>query len=59
MYEFLSKDSGIFIYFSEIFVSLETFFSQYFNCFCVAGGMFTANTMSSAIEALGMALPGT
>ena len=22
------------------------------------GGMFTANTMSSAVEALGMALPG-
>ena len=23
-----------------------------------AGGMFTANTMSSAVEAMGMALPG-
>jgi dihydroxyacid dehydratase/phosphogluconate dehydratase len=23
-----------------------------------AGGMFTANTMSSSVEALGMALPG-
>ena len=26
---------------------------------CSSGGMFTANTMSSAIEALGMSLPGT
>lgn len=28
-------------------------------CSCAhTGGMFTANTMSSAVEALGMALPG-
>jgi len=25
---------------------------------CSLGGMFTANTMSSAVEALGMSLPG-
>ena len=28
------------------------------NYLMIAGGMFTANTMSSSVEALGMALPG-
>ena len=27
-------------------------------CFDYIGGMFTANTMSSAVETLGMTLPG-
>ena len=27
-------------------------------CFNYVGGMFTANTMSSAVETLGMSLPG-
>lgn len=43
---------------------LCTHFRYRVECGCIpgagaCGGMFTANTMSSAIEALGMSLPGT
>jgi len=38
-------------------VYMKPLFCHDFVHVCV-GGMFTANTMSSAVEALGMALPG-
>ena len=37
-------------------IPIFTFFLLFF--LCVLGGMFTANTMSSVVETLGLTLPG-
>ena len=45
-------------YYYMIFIIIIYYYVCYVCFVIIIGGMFTANTMSSAVEALGMAPPG-
>ena len=50
---------AIFLYNStNHFATKKELYYNVYVCFNYIGGMFTANTMSSAVETLGMTLPG-